>query len=391
MHSLFYTLLGLLLVALAGRADTTPSTNLPANIVRVPVKLGQCIALHPTKPVLYVGRSDLPADGKGFAVLRLDQAGGIIPDSRVDVADGIVDSPPPLGEGLQYAITSIVVNPVLPQIHIAATAKRPRSFWQDARACPISSLELDEDGVPKARVEGYRNTARNADIRHLACDPLGRFVYFGQFNGNLGFWPTGDEATIVVSKAPARRNDRSALRPGALKTSAREHLVAPFLRVSNWTYIPEWRRSFGSDGFSHKTIFTLSEDGRYCSFAQAFAVEGNNPFVPQVSLKHQKMYVPNAEEQKLGVYLLTREGRFTSIPKFASIDPVKLACLDDQNDRLYIAQPNGLLSIYALDADGNPASEPQRFDLQAGEVKDMVVSPKGVLYLACATPPGGKA
>jgi hypothetical protein len=91
----------------------------------------------------------------------------------------------------------------------------------------------------------------------------------------------------------------------------------------------------------------------------------------------------------MGIYQLTREGRLTSVPQFVQVDPVRLACVDDVHDRLCIANSRSLLSIYSLDADGLPKGEPQRFDLKATMINDMVVAKNGVLYVACTSPPGG--
>lgn len=365
------------------------SADLPPYIQTVPVSEAQCIALHPAKPVLYVGRSFKQLDGKNLAVLSLNENGGIDVASRRNISDGLVESPAPIPPDLAYSVSSIAVNPVESQLYVASNARKPRVFRAETNTVLVAALALDQNGMPLEKVAEYAPKGRYAAIYDLECDPLGRLVYFGEIVGPLGFWSLRNQESVRVTAAPKSRRDLSPL-TAKRWLAMNEGLVLPRISITKWTYVPEWKRCYGCERGTAKVIFQLGDDGRSLAFAQKIPTQSIHSLVPQVSVKYRKMYVANAQGTKLGLYQLTREGHLTSVPRFISFEPSTLMRLDDQRSQLYVAQPKGMLAVYSLDEDGVPKADPQRFDLKSGGISDMALSTQGYLYVACTTPPGGK-
>jgi len=362
--------------------------ELPPNVVIVPVAHAQCLALNPNKPVLYVG---LPSGGeRGLASFALDEKGVPIADSRKDFADGIVEDLP-VAKGSEYAIGMIAVNPVLPQIYLGARPWKFAAFRANAEAADVVAVDLDEDGFPDEKSSSLRSGWRLSPVQHLACDALGRYVYLGELHGSMGLWSTADEAPDPTPKTVSSARKHPSKRQPQKKKAAKNPLGLPVL-ITDWTYVPEWRRCYGNTKDSVKVIFAFSDDGASCVFAQPLAIRNRFELTPVVSVKHRKMYVGNTQEAKLGVYELTAEGHLTSLPRSVAFEATHGICVDDKNDQLYVITPKGALAIYSLDAAGMPTGEPRRFQLKSGTVNAAILSPTtGVLYLACSAPAKGKS
>lgn len=377
-----------LLWSLSSILGTVCADTLPANVVVIPVLGARSVALHPSKSILYIGLAGR-TNGMSLTTFALDKDGRPIPESRRDHADGIVEGGS-VPAGSEYSVAGIALNPVQLEIYLSALPVRMPLFRADTNASLLVALALDEDGLPREKIRGIKSHQRKFPIWHMACDPLGRYLYLGEYRGLMGFWFVGGtEPTPAIKTQPLPTPRRALPRPPRVQKAVGESQVAPPLKLADWVYVADWDRCYGSDQQTRKMVFCFNQDGRSCEFAQPISTQSKYTCTPQVSVRHRKLYVPNAQGSRMAVYQLTREGRLTSLPRYVSVDSVHLSCVDEANDRFYVVTAKEALSIYSLDAEGYPAAEPKRFDLNAGRVNGLTLGKSGTLYLACATPPGG--
>src|SRR5206468_2947392 len=127
-------------------------------------------------------------------------------------------------------------------------------------------------------------------VWHIACDSLGRYLYLGENHGNLGLWSVSDQdvSLINVQRQPARSRPPSRPKPAAAEALKGQGFVTPPMRICNWCYVAQWQRCYGCEASTRKVIFTFSEDGRSCVFAQPIGTQSNYTSLPQISVKHRK-------------------------------------------------------------------------------------------------------
>jgi len=339
--------------------------SIPAQLVIVPVVQAQCLALHPNKPVLYVGRADRTS-GHNLVTFEIGEDGSLIAGSRKEHADGVVAKPPPVVLGSEYAINSLAVNPTLPQIYLSVKPRNMVLFNKEPGNSSIVALSIDENGMPVHKIAGLSRPDTNLLVKWIGCELSGRFLFWNQSSAYL-YGMHVDESGPNM-QAPFMTN--------------------PPMRLHMWMFVPEWNRWFGIDTGLKRISFTLSPDGKKCENIQYFVTGRNSLDGLAVSLKYNKLYAPNSMSGMLHVEALNRGGGFTGLLRTWETAGVRYVAVDDAKNVLYAATYRSLFFVYHLDKDGYPSGTPERFDLGTGNLYDLAFSPRtGKVYAAVSKPP----
>lgn len=346
------------LAPIAARAD------LPNNVVIVPVPRAHSLAVHPSKPVLYVGREN-STEGRNLVTFKLDDNGRIVEGSRREHADGLIEKEGPLPRELLYQVSALAVHPVLPRLYLGSIPEKGSVFWADKSTFSMAVLELDEDGLPAKKTQSIRFPRRTNQLNFLATNPEGSLLYLSHRSG----WLEG----MVV-----REEGDPTLPPFQIK---------PPMKITFWTHVPQWQRYYAIDRGSQRTIISFSADGRSCPTIQHATTIARSTGGLAVSTKFRKLYASDAVPGKLGVYSLTRDGGFTSVPKYLRMDAGRFLFVDDARNEMIVVAARSGLTVYPLDEEGYPRTEPKKFVHDTGGVYQAMFSPRmGVLYLVCAAP-----
>lgn len=345
-------------------ATNATRADLPPNVVIVPVPRAHSLAVHPSKPVLYVGREN-SAEGRNLVTFKLDENGRIVEGSRREHADGLIEKEGPLPPELRYQVSALAVHPVLPRLYLGSIPEKGQAFWADKSTFSMAVLELDEEGLPVRKTQGIRFPRRTNLLDFLAMNPEGNLLYLSHRSGWLEGMPVREQGDLTTP-------------PFQIK---------PPMRITFWVHVPQWQRHYAIDRGSHRTILSFSADGRSCPSIQHATTTARSTGGLAVSTKHRKLYAPDAVPGKLGVYPLTREGGFTSVPKYLRVDAARFLFVDDARNEMIVVAARSGLAVYPLDEEGYPGTEPRKFVHDTGGVYEAMFSQRmGVLYLACAAP-----
>ena len=337
--------------------------QIPSNVVIVPVEHGRCIALHPTKPILYVGRAR-SSDGRHLVTVELNSDGSLSEASHREHMDGAV-AKTPLDDATAYEINRIAINPALPQIAFSVRPRNPKLYHSNPDHSTLVALSLDENGMPDGKIGSLGPLRNKLHLDWIAFDPSGRLLYF---NEHLGY----AYGLNIEEKG---------------ELSDRVFMLQPPTKLRLFLYMREWKCWYGIDSGLRRVMFTLSSDGKRFNILQYISIGQVSLDGLAVSVTHRKLYAPNYAAGRFVVQPLGPDGGFTSVQRAWTTSGARHVCVDESNNVLFDSTFRGTLFIYNLDEDGFPSAEPQRYELNSGDVYDMVRCPQtGTIYLAVDRP-----
>lgn len=333
----------------------------PSQVVLVPHPYLMSLTKHPTLPVVY-GTFHSAPESRNLVTFRLNADGTLLPGGQKEWDDFFTADPK--NPDFAYRLYRPTVNAVKNILYLGQWPYDVPKYFANTNNAEVVAVSLDEQGLPAKLLRRIRTDYTTKEsLVDLRYEPTMRRLI-------LSYWTTFGWCAIGEDGLPTTGHFNAV--PAIMTT------------WYMWLYVPEWQRFYATRPTPSLMTFKLTADGLGLEYLQSCEAFNGGSGQFELSTRYRRAYNLDLSGPTLVSLRLTKDGRFTGMPRYLPVPgAVGLRC-DSKNGKLYLWNADTTWKTYTLDADGWPTGAPQVSKLGCVVIRDVWVDePTGKVYVGC--------